>query len=510
MVTADLEAITLIQSMFSEKKIQENPILREVVMLGYGTLVSKYCVENPACPAELVRPIHELAVQANKNDIEGLIMALKVLGNAGHPSSLKPITKFLPGIGSAAADLPLRAHIEAVQAMRNIAKREPKMIQDMALQLFMDKALHSEVRMAAAIVLFETKLPMGLVITLANNLLTEKSLQVSSFVYSYMKSMTRNTSPDLASVASACNVALRILSPKFDRLSYRFSRSLYVDTYNDPWMMGAAASAFYINDAATVLPRSIVAKARTYLAGAYADVVELGVRTEGMQEALLKIKEVPENADRMTKMRQVMKALSEWRATPSSQPLASVYVKVFGQEVAFANVDKDVFNQLIQLASGPAMKSYGRESLDALLAGVTLHYAKPLLLSEVRRIIPTSVGLPMELSLYTTAVAAASAEFKATVSPSLPADYQVAQLLKSDISMRTTISPSVSTHVYAVMGVNTAFLQAVLMSRAKVHTLLPAKLEARLDMIKGNFKLQLLPLKGVSKIASARVETFAI
>lgn len=43
----------------------------------------------------------------------------------------------------------------------------------------------------------------------------------------------------------------------------------------DPWMMGAAASAFYINDAATVLPRSIVAKARTYLAGAYADVVEV-------------------------------------------------------------------------------------------------------------------------------------------------------------------------------------------------------------------------------------------
>ncbi|KAM8874646.1 vitellogenin-2-like [Spinachia spinachia] len=510
MVTADLEAIQLIKSMFTENKIQENPILREVVLLGYGTLVSKYCAENPACPADLMRPIHELAVQANKIDIEGLIMALKVMGNAGHPSSLKPITKFLPGIGSAAADLPLRAHVEAVQAMRNIAKREPKMIQDIALQLFMDKALHSEVRMVAAIVLFETKLPMGLVITLANNLLTEKSLQVSSFVYSYMKSMTRNTSPDLASVASACNVALRILSPKFDRLSYRFSRSLYVDTYHDPWMMGAAASAFYINDAATVLPRSIVAKARSYLAGAYADVVELGVRTEGMQEALLKIQEVPEDADRMTKMRQVMKALSEWRATPSSQPLASVYVKVFGQELAFGNVDKAVINQLIQLASGPAMKTYGRKSLDALLAGVTLHYAKPLLLSEVRRIIPTSVGLPMELSLYSAAVAAASAELKATVSPPLPADYQVAQLLKSDISMRTTISPSVSTHVYAVMGVNTAFLQAVLMSRAKVHTNIPAKIEARVDIIKGNFKLQLLPVEGVSKIASARVETFAI
>lgn len=40
-------------------------------------------------------------------------------------------------------------------------------------------------------------------------------------------------------------------------------------------MMGAAASAFYINDAATVLPRAIVAKARTYLAGVYADVLEV-------------------------------------------------------------------------------------------------------------------------------------------------------------------------------------------------------------------------------------------
>lgn len=36
-------------------KIKENPVLREIVMLGYGTLIAKYCVENPTCPAELVR-----------------------------------------------------------------------------------------------------------------------------------------------------------------------------------------------------------------------------------------------------------------------------------------------------------------------------------------------------------------------------------------------------------------------------------------------------------------------
>ena len=54
--------------------------------------------------------------------------------------------------------------------------------------------------MVAAIVLFETKLPMSLVISLADVLLKDTNLQVASFVYSYMKAMTKNTAPDYASV----------------------------------------------------------------------------------------------------------------------------------------------------------------------------------------------------------------------------------------------------------------------------------------------------------------------
>lgn len=64
----------------------------------------------------------------------------------------------------------------------------------------MSKDLHPELRMVAAILLFETKVPMGLVTSLANVLLKETNLQVASFVYSYMKAMTKNTAPDYASV----------------------------------------------------------------------------------------------------------------------------------------------------------------------------------------------------------------------------------------------------------------------------------------------------------------------
>lgn len=41
--------------------------------------------------------------------------------------------------------------------------------------------------------------------------------------------------------------------------------------------------------------------------------------------------------------------LSGWRASPSRKPLASIYVKLFGQEIAFANIDKAVFDQIIEV-----------------------------------------------------------------------------------------------------------------------------------------------------------------
>lgn len=88
----------------------------------------------------LLQPIHELAVQAiARGEFEEVVVALKVLGNAGHPASLKPIMKLLPCFGSAAANVPLRVQMVAVLALRNIAKKEPKMVRLRALISFVVK-----------------------------------------------------------------------------------------------------------------------------------------------------------------------------------------------------------------------------------------------------------------------------------------------------------------------------------------------------------------------------------
>ncbi|KAK6270453.1 hypothetical protein J4Q44_G00393110, partial [Coregonus suidteri] len=283
-----------------------------------------------------------------------------------------------------------------------------------------------------------------------------------------------------------------------------------MDAYYSPLRVGAAASAFYINDAATILPRTVVAKARTYFAGAAADVLEVGVRTEGIQEALMKIPTVPENVDRITKMKRVIKALSDWRSLTTSKPLASMYVKFFGQEIAFANIDKSVIDQALQLATSPSAHALGKNALKALLSGATFQYAKPLLAAEVRRIFPTSIGVPMELSFYTAAVAKAYVDVRATLTPALPETFHAAQLLKTDIQIHAEVRPSIVMHTFAVMGVNTAFIQAALMARAKVHTIVPAKFAAKLDIANGNFKIEALPVSAPEHIAAAHIETFAV
>ncbi|XP_066503327.1 vitellogenin-like [Hoplias malabaricus] len=516
LATANPDTIHQTASLATLPKIKAIPVLREVIMLAYGSMIARHCAQDPTCSADLLKPIHDLAAEAiSKAEIPEITLALKVLGNAGHPASLKPIMKLLPGFGSAAASMPVRVQVDAILALRNIAKREPKLVQPVALQLFMDKTLHPEVRMVACIALFETKPSVALMTTIANAVDKEADKHVASFTYSYIKSLTKSMAPDLKDVAAAANVAMRILCPKMDRLNYRFSTAYQLDLYLSPLMAGAAGTAFIINDAATILPRAVLAKARAYLAGAAADVLEVGIRTDGLQDAVRKSHPADQNADRITRIKRTMQAIKDWKSMSAKQPLGSVYVKLLGQEIAFANIDKSFIDYIIQ-QTAQVTRSYAREMKEivkSLQTGIAFQYAKPILAAELRRIIPTTVGVPMELDFYTAAVAAASVNVKATITPSLPEQLETTsldQLMKTDFQLQAEARPSVSMQSFAVIGVNTALIQAAVMTRGKIRAVAPAKLAVRADLPKGHFKVEALPISTPDHVADFSLETVAV
>ena len=63
---------------------------------------------------------------------------------------------------------------------------------------------------------------------------------------------------------------------------------------------------------------------------------------------------------------------------------------------------------------------------------------------------------------------------------------------------------SVAVNTFAVMGVNTAILQAGLQSRAKLNSILPAKIIATLNIKEGHFKLEVLPVSAPENLAAVQ------
>uniref|UniRef100_A0A3P9I6I3 Vitellogenin domain-containing protein n=1 Tax=Oryzias latipes TaxID=8090 RepID=A0A3P9I6I3_ORYLA len=432
--------------------------------LGYGTMISKYCAESDVCPVEYI------------NDKTPILLLLKANSEASLRGSFG----------------------KSIMALRNIAKKEPRMVQELALQLYMDKTLDPELRMLSCIFLFETNPSMALISTLANAVKSEENLQVASFTYSHMKSLSRSASMIHPSVAAACNVAMKILSPKLDRLSLRYSKAVYGEAYSSSLMVGAAATAFYINDAATFLPRSVVAKTKAFFVGAAAVVVEIGMRTDGLQETLLKTPSISDSADRITKMKHVIK-LSQWRSLSNNKPLGPCYVKLFGQEIASASIDKPMIEWAIEIYDIKALKT-------VLLSGVSFNYAMPVMFTEVRRITPTSSGVSLELSFYSAAVV----KVKPTLSPRLPEDFPLYRLLKTDLELQTEITPSFAMDTYAVMGTNSPLYHAFIMSIVKFNSNLPSKISVKLDIKEGDFKIDALPVSSPENFPTGSAESFAV
>lgn len=69
-----------------------------------------------------------------------------------------------------------------------------------------------------------------------------------------------------------------------------------------------------------------------------------------------------------------------------------------------------IINSAPQLATGPSVQADGKNAIRAMLSGASHNVVKPLLATEVRRIMPTAAGLPMELSLVSAAVASAAVQ----------------------------------------------------------------------------------------------------
>ncbi|KAJ7410124.1 hypothetical protein WISP_110911 [Willisornis vidua] len=456
--------------------------------------------------------LHGFAGEAlSKSSSEEISLSLKALGNVGHPASIKHIKKFLPGYAAGASDLPLKVHATAVMALKNIGLKDPKMVQTITLEIFLNHKIHPRIRMLAVVVLLETKPGLPIVMTLADAVLKEPSMQVASFIYSHLRALGRSTAPDLQVMASACRMAIRALSPKFDRSGYQFSKVFRFSVFKEFLMSGLAAKYLVLNNAGSLIPTMAMSQLRTHFLGRVADPLEVGITVEGLQEMFAKGYSPDKDWENDYDFKKILKTLSDWKAFSSDQPSASVSLKMFGQELFFCGLDKNAIQNALQAWSGSDEKIPSlRRIISSLQSGVGRQWTKALLSSEIRRIVPTCTGFPTETSFYYSSITKVAGNVQVQITPSPKSDFRLTDLLNANIRLRSKMSLSMAKEMTFVMGINTRTIQAGLEAHTKMNAHVPVNVVAAVNVKEKNIKIELPPCKDETNIISIRSKTFAV
>ncbi|NXD06927.1 VIT1 protein, partial [Nothocercus nigrocapillus] len=490
---------------------RSSTVLGKVCHLSYASLCHKQCSSSDSC-SECLQLLHGFAGEAlSKSNTEEISLALKALANVGHPASIKHIKKFLPGYASGASDLPLRVHATAVMALKNIGLKDPKMVQVITLEIFLNHKMHPRLRMLAALVLLETKPGLPIVMTLADAVLKEPSMQVASFIYSYLRALGRSTAPDVQEMASACRMAIRVLSPKFDRSGYQFSKVFRFSMFKDFLMTGLAAKYLVLNNAGSTIPAMAVSQLRTHFFGRVADPLEVGIRAEGLQEMFAKAYSPDQDWETDYDFKEILKTLSDWKAFSSDKPFVSGYLKMFGQELFFGGLDKNTIQNALQAWYGPDEKIPSvRRLINSLQSGVGRQWTKALLCSEIRHVVPTCTGFPMETSFYHASVVKGAGNVQAQITPSPRSDFRLSDLLNANIRLRSKVSLSMAKDMTFVIGINTQMIQAGLEAHTKMNVHVPVNVVATINMKEKSIKVEIPACKEETNIITLRSKTFAV
>ncbi|NXB18412.1 VIT2 protein, partial [Rhagologus leucostigma] len=511
-VTPNKQTLEIASTFLTCPQIQKVLMHRIIVYLGYGSMVNKYCAQALLCPNELLQPLHDLATEAtSKGDAKDMSLALKAIGNAGEPASIKRILKFLPTFSSAAASLPNRIHADAVLALRKIARKDRAKVREITLQVFMDSTLAPNVRMVACVVLFETKPALPTVAALASSLLTEPSLQVASFAYSHMKTLAAGRIPQLYKLSAACNIAIKLLGPRLDRLSYRYSKVIQISDYSSQYQAGAIWRVYLMNSPSTMFPSDIITKVRGYYANTATDIIEVAFRSESLTQ-LIRKQNIPfAEYDTYKTLKELGKSLLGWKELPPEDPLVSAYIKVLGQEIAFVDIDKDVIQQMMMSLTGSSnWQPVVKKVVEEVQRGISGRWTLPVMVGEMRHIVPTIVGLPLEVGLCGATVAQAAADVDVKVSPPISDNFRPSELWETKMDIHADIRPKAYFHVIAMMGINTQYFQSGLEFHAEFSANTTMKFDARINMKEKNLKVETLPCHQEAELAAVRSEVYAI
>ncbi|KAK2155031.1 hypothetical protein LSH36_251g05012 [Paralvinella palmiformis] len=467
LVTPSPAVINTFVQMAKDPVIRSKPMIYRAVILGSGIFVNRLVnlhirmgMPSAQTAAILKGAVKELKTMLEISDVNERVAIVKAIGNAG-------IVDFFPDIERVIKDktYPAIVRMEAIFAMRRLAPVAPVAIQNVVLPAFLDIKEPEDIRIAAFLMIMETRPAFAMVHMIGRSIIYEPNQQIAAFVYRYMLNMARTSIPELRPLSIAAKRVLMMVRPVIVS-PYFFSGAYRWEAFYAKYNVGSIFTVDKLHRVSHSFPYYMMSKLHVHLYGKTMNVAEIGLNITGLDGIARKLfgmkgmigdimsgrvditrifddLRAPDWGQMEDEIRELMKQMTI--AIDSKEMInMAAFVKLMGHELNYISLGRDEIVDVINM-----VKSSSIRMMDMLINGYDVDIVKAIPLMDNSIVVPTPVGLPISVNF--SLMSAMAVKGRATVDGIARLSAILTDPAK--VTIGAAIRPSFSIMAYQTVGI---------------------------------------------------------
>jgi hypothetical protein len=297
-----------------------------------------------------------------------------------------------------------------IYSLVHIVEHYPKQVLPLVTPVYNDPTEPYEIRIAAFTTLVMADPEKQQLEKIASELHRENNRQVQSYVYSSLETIGNFSLPCFASLAKKADEAFKH-APNAD-YGMQYSKMQGADYYDEKRDFGLYTIQSYTASNISRVPRSGYFAIGQSNGPFQDDFLQVGFNAKGVESLVERVLE-PEgllsdmlegmhakkerriskrNADSAQQALEALKEKLDFEYRTDDEPKASIFFKLFDR-TSYYPLDKHYIHQLIDDA-----EDYLKDFAQQLLQGASYHYVKLMMPSQLYKVVPSELGLPIVIS----------------------------------------------------------------------------------------------------------------
>jgi len=478
----------------SSELMERSRMLKQTVWLTIGSLMNALCSPNEDvlareynenterfCPRSLKQQYVDLLFRKGQesNRWDDNVLFMKTISNAGLDMSIFELEKI---ISNRDKHHPSYLRQEAILALRQLRDIMPKKIQKILMPIVSNKRENPTVRIIATHMLLQSMPSRPILDQLAKLTHHDPSLQLISFLHSYMESIANSTNPCEQKLATDMRLSLRHAKNVDTGMAH--SKRVKLSVHSKKHSVGVGLDMFSVFSNTSYIPRRLAAQLNANFLGFWhKSLAQLTVAGEGLENLLEKVftedgylyeadtdsflrRHTREQTEYRTELKSLFESLKiKNRQQPeeyNKEPKAWISLKVKDEEIAILPFHKENIQRIL----GENNQNV-REWETKLRQGLPLNAHGATVLHEMMYKIPTTLGMPLLVNVRIPAV------FK--LSGKIQANYDSLSKINIQASLKPSMVITMVTDVECLTPVGDTGVKVI--ARAEVFTPIDARIE---------------------------------